>query len=331
MSKYTTQVRYICENNANATESTGADNIEYILDKSWHKIFTTKTPFFDESYREVICKKILKHYYLREICCETVGIWKLWVNTKLEEIMPYYNQLYKSQLLEFDPFNDVNLTTSGKRDKLGEENFVGKNVTTGETTKKDITFNNINSNYQKSTNNFESTDIRNKTTGETSVDDTTTDTGTNDVLISNTKKDAFSDTPEGYLSGVEDNTYLTTYEKITETGFNDTTVNLKKVGTSSGSSKEDIQGSTSTSGNGGGSGSDTVQENGGLNSTDNISNTIDDTKKSDLNTTEDYIETIIGKRGGQDYSTLLNTFRETFLNIDMMIIDEFDELFFGLW
>ena len=71
--------------------------------------------FFDEDYRKILCSKILKHYYLREIGCETVGIWKLWVNTKLEEIMPYYNQLYESAKLKFDPFHDVDLTRKHNR------------------------------------------------------------------------------------------------------------------------------------------------------------------------------------------------------------------------
>ena len=48
-------------------------------------------------------------------------------------------------------------------------------------------------------------------------------------------------------------------------------------------------------------------------------------------TTEDYIETITGKQGTENFSSLLNKFRETFLNIDMQVIDEFSDLFFGLW
>lgn len=40
MSKYTTQVRFICETCANLTESSGFNDIEDILDKSWNKIFS---------------------------------------------------------------------------------------------------------------------------------------------------------------------------------------------------------------------------------------------------------------------------------------------------
>ena len=115
MSKYTTEVRYICETDSGLDESVGFNSVDDVISKSWDKIFTSKVPFFDEDYRKILCCKILKHYYLREICCETVGIWKLWANTKLEEIMPYYNQLYESAKLKFDPFHDVDLTRKHNR------------------------------------------------------------------------------------------------------------------------------------------------------------------------------------------------------------------------
>ena len=110
MSKYTTEVRFICENSAGLSESEGADNVDSILDKCWNKVFNFDFPIFDENYRQILCRKILKHYYTREIAHETVGRWKLALNAKLNEIMPYYNQLYKSELLEFNPFYDVDLT-----------------------------------------------------------------------------------------------------------------------------------------------------------------------------------------------------------------------------
>ena len=110
MSKYTTEVRFICEHEAGLDESEGFASVDDIIVSSWNKIFTNKIEFFDEAYRGILCSKILKHYYLREIGAETVGMWKLWINTKLEEIMPYYNQLYLSAKLEFNPFHDVDLT-----------------------------------------------------------------------------------------------------------------------------------------------------------------------------------------------------------------------------
>ena len=63
MSKYTTEVRFICENAAGYNESQGFNNIESILTKSAPKIFNFDFPMFDETYRLPLEKKILRHFF----------------------------------------------------------------------------------------------------------------------------------------------------------------------------------------------------------------------------------------------------------------------------
>ena len=65
-------------------------------------------PIFDESYRETLNNKIIMHYWMREIGAETAGLFKLYLNRTMGEIMPYYNQLYKSTQIDFDPLNAYN-------------------------------------------------------------------------------------------------------------------------------------------------------------------------------------------------------------------------------
>lgn len=113
MSKFTTEVRFICETASGLTESTGFNGVESVLDKAWSKIFSD-FPIFDEEYRAELCKKILRHYYTREICCETVGIWKLFLSDKMNNIMPYYNQLYQSELLKIQPLVSVERSVEHK-------------------------------------------------------------------------------------------------------------------------------------------------------------------------------------------------------------------------
>lgn len=247
MSKYTTEVRFICESKSGLSESKGFDSVDEVLNGSWDKIFTSKVSFFDEGYRSVLCKKILKHYYLREIGCETVGIWLLWMNTKLEEIMPYYNKLYESELIKFNPMYDVDWIRKGN--KTGNESGSGSRSTSG---------NNSGTNTQSGTS-------------------------------SNTRKDLYSDTPQGALTGVEGETYLTNARKVSDSG------------------ETGVNGSTS----------------GSYEDSENSTNKVD--------TTEDYVENVSGKQGGSSYSKLLNEFRETFLNIDMQVIEEFKEMFMELW
>ena len=70
-------------------------------------------PIFDENYRNVLNQKILNHYYMNEIGFETAELFKFFLNNKLNEIMPYYNNLYNVQKTLIDNnllLNDVNLT-----------------------------------------------------------------------------------------------------------------------------------------------------------------------------------------------------------------------------
>lgn len=279
MSKYTTEVRFICENKAGFNESVGANSIDDVLEKSWDKIFTTKTEFFDEAYRKFLCKKILKHYYLREIGSETVGIWTFWMNTRLEEIMPYYNQLYKSQLIEFNPMHDIDLTKEHK--KTSNSNNVENEERTENSTNDTTTTGNNAS----------------EITGNGKVD-TTNSSNT-------TRRDLYSDTPQGALTGIENENYLTNARKTT-----DETSNTQNQ-------------TNETSQNGSGNFDETSKSSGNVTGSKTNNGTFD--------STESYLESVIGKTGGESYSKRLLEFRETFLNIDMQVIDKFQDLFFGLW
>lgn len=128
MSMYTTELRYICESYAGLTESAGYNNIENVIKKALPKIFDFDFPIFDEDYRTVIETKIIKHYYTREISEETVGLWKLRLNTKMNEIMPYYNQLYKAWSVDFNPLYDTDITTEHTLDNKSTQTTTGKST-----------------------------------------------------------------------------------------------------------------------------------------------------------------------------------------------------------
>lgn len=72
-------------------------------------------PIFDEEYRNTLNQKILNHYYENEIGFETANLFKFYLNNKMNEIMPYYNELYNVQKNLIDNnllLNDVNLQES---------------------------------------------------------------------------------------------------------------------------------------------------------------------------------------------------------------------------
>lgn len=247
MSKYTTEVRFICETQVGLRESAGAMKIDEILKAAAPKIFDFDFPIFDKNYRLPLEIKILKHYYTREIGAETVGLWKLWLNQTMNEIMPYYNEMYelkKSAILNKSKiFFDKDITTTRTIDDSG----LTKTKTDGNS----------------------------KTTQNTN----TTDNGTT--------LNAYSDTPQGSLSGVTNLKYLTNATKIDDN-------------------------STSTA--------NTVQN------SDTANNSV-----TDITNTQDYIEHILGMNGGKNYFTIYKEMYESLVNIDMKIIDELADLFFGLW
>lgn len=134
MSKYTTEVRFICETSAGLDSSAGQSSVDKILSDSWAKIFNFDFPIFDEDYRSVLCIKILKHYYTREIGLETVGLWKLKLETKLNEIMPYYNKVYESVALEYNPLHDTDYYREHKGSGNGESSRNDQNSSSGNRT-----------------------------------------------------------------------------------------------------------------------------------------------------------------------------------------------------
>lgn len=363
MAKYTTVVRNICEQKAGLDESKGFNNVDTVLDDSWDKIFTTQCTFFDENYREVLCKKILKHYYMREICAETVGLWQLWMNTKLEEIMPYYNQLYSSELITFNPLYNIDLTR--EKQKTGAEvgtlndTVEGTHSVSGSETgtgAKQGTMNETSSGTGAETGTSSRTE-NGRTDGNTSDSGTKGTTGSKtDVLDSNEthadidtiqKSDAYSDTPQGSLSNVDENAYLTNYRKIQEGDTNSGSKNIDNTDTinysetdttsTSGQYAETKSGSTSDSNRVDRTESKTKSGTTGEQSTNSKTNSETGTnasvknRRTGLNSTENYIESVVGSNGNYTYSKLLTEFRDTFLNIDMMVIGEFKQLFMGLW
>lgn len=114
VSKYTMEVRYICEQLANATIETQVGDVPGIIEKAAPQIFDFDFPIWNEDYRKTLEEKILLHFYMREIGQETVGEWKLRLMQTLQDIMPEMNELYKSVEFKYDPLTDIDYTTDTK-------------------------------------------------------------------------------------------------------------------------------------------------------------------------------------------------------------------------
>ena len=243
MSKYTTELRYICENAAGYTESKGLTDVDTIIAAARPNIFNFDYPIFDANYKSVLETKILNHYYFREIGMETVGLWRFSLKRKMNEIMPYYNQLYSSELIQFNPMYNVKYDISHSGSNTG--------------------------------NNRENEDV--------TIDRSGTDANayTGSTLVKE------SDTPQGTVANLDNNTYLTRATKTDDT---------------SGNTRNYTDG-----------------ENTERNKTGNFTNT------------DQYLRHVEGNMGGKGFSEMLQDYRKTFLNIDMMVIDELNDLFMLIW
>lgn len=103
MSKYTTELRYIIE--------------------SGYDLQALKSyPIFDENYRQVLNQYILNHFWLREIGFETVGEFDLFLGNTMNEIMPYYNGLFKMAMGEIDPLTNYKYREVLDKEEKGNSN-----------------------------------------------------------------------------------------------------------------------------------------------------------------------------------------------------------------
>ena len=204
MAKYTITIKTLIDN-----------NFDFKMDSY---------PIFDENYRDTLNNNILYHYYENEIGFETASLFRFYLNQKLNEIMPYYNELYKVQKKIIDEnllLNNVNLT----------ERLTGSNTTNTSSTSQS----------------------------------------------SNKGKNLFQDTPQGQISQTDiDN----------QTWATNLTLN-----------KNDIEDESSATGSG----------------------------------TNEYLKTIVGNNGGKFNIDVLNDIKNNLMNIDLMIINELNDLFMGLF
>lgn len=287
MSTYTTQVRYICETYAGLEESVGYSRVSEVIDKAAPKVFDFEWDVFDEAYRPVLMRKILKHYYTKEIGFETVGLWKLKLDERLNEVMPYFNLLYKSAALEINPLYDVDLTTERTIDGTMVGNEKGR-----------------------------------RDRDNAQVRDTDTEVSANVVDSASSSRDGnevrsddsvhwnlFQDTPQNTLSGIVNLDHLSDARKETDEGTQTTRSN-------------DTASSNATS---------RTDSRTGVDESVTTTETVNENKDTAAKTTEEYVQHVFGKNSSKSYSQMIQEWRDTFLNIDAMVVDSLSDLFMTIW
>ena len=307
MSIYTTQVKNLI-----------ASDFDFGLDTY---------PIFDEAYRDGLNQKILDHFYFREIGFETAGMFRKRLQIKLNEIMPYYNKLYQSELLTFNPLYtiDVNKEYTKKLDGTTGEVV---NATANGKHSVDVTTTRNLANEGNSTTHNEGTGTN---TGTVTTAQENNNEGSSDTsnTVTKDRKNVESDTPQGMLSidNINNTTYASKadyehstdgtigHETFSNGGTNDSIV------TNNLSSSQSQDGTSSVSSTDSGTVA-TVGDN-------DVFNTLNESVgTTTIDHTNTYTEKVFGTNAiNNSISDMLIKFRNTFLNIDMQVIEELNGLF----
>lgn len=219
-------------------------------------------PLFEEAHRLALNTKIINHFFFREIGFETAELFKVCLNRRMAEIMPYYNELYRSQTFEFEPLEDFREVETLDRDT--SEIIAAYSAS-------------ISGSSQKGA---------------------SAGAGKSAGTHSDHSYNIYSDTPQGYVVGMDEGTAAYATNTNYDNGGGDNSTPTK-------------------------SHTATVTETGGSSQ---------GSTASDREHAEDYTRETKGKaRGGKTYAELIEQWRSLILNIDMMIINELEDLFMSIW
>ncbi len=121
MSNYTTELRWWCE------QVTGmeGESPSKVIPKAAPLLFDFSFPFWslDKNVKTAFQNKIVRHFYTREIGLETMGLFKLRLEDKMNEIMPYFNKLYNAANKEFNFMDTDDATEKETADINSKSNF----------------------------------------------------------------------------------------------------------------------------------------------------------------------------------------------------------------
>lgn len=103
--------------------------------KSYAALGLDGYPIYDETHRSELNAKIVRHYFMREIGAETIPMFRLYMDEAMRLIMPGYNKLYQSALLDVQHFAGVtrayaetiarDMSSTGSLDRVRSRNLTG--------------------------------------------------------------------------------------------------------------------------------------------------------------------------------------------------------------
>lgn len=107
------------------------------IDDALPFIFNFDFPCWNNEYKKVLERKIVMHYLEKEIAYDSVELWRLYMQERLNLIMPYYNKLYETTVKDYDYTKSIDVSTSnntlqnGGINSSNEQSSTGSNVVSG--------------------------------------------------------------------------------------------------------------------------------------------------------------------------------------------------------
>lgn len=203
--------------------------------KSGLKIFNFTYEFYDNTKKADFEQKFINHFYFREIGVETVGRFQHYLKCKCDEVLPFYNMLFRTALIDYEKTINYKLTETYERDVNKTDTLTGSATNNGT---------NSNTNHRSTdstitgnkTNNLDSTTTH---TEDIELNHTETINETNEIDKNTTLtidgKKVESDTPNGLLSmaNIKTNVYASKadVEDTTNTTEDTQTITNEKTGT----------------------------------------------------------------------------------------------------
>lgn len=268
----------------------------------------------------------------REIGFETPQMFNFYINRTLNEIMPYYNQLYETTILDFDPLSNYKIDETINYDEIVKLISSIDN----ETQYKDDTDTGFDGKTSRDITSITHNDSSGTTDTNTNTDSNSnqsgnshSDTSTTDLYVENGR---YSDTPQGMLSKgfMSDDTWASAAnQKDTSNNGNNNQTTINETDTDS---KQTTESNTKTSAVNDINQSDTgdVITNNNTTTSSNGSGTSNTDTKSNTDKDSNRHRVASGYMGITPYE-IIKQMRDLIINIDMMIIDDLSELFMGIY
>lgn len=130
LAKYTVLVKDICSSLAKFTCPIDYSQINMAISGSLDQIFDEDLKNLLKNYDIIKLEEdILRHYFMCEIGLETYSLWRFYLNDRLREILPYYDELFATVGMIDNPLENQGNTKTITRNK--DENRTGSSDTEG--------------------------------------------------------------------------------------------------------------------------------------------------------------------------------------------------------